>query len=601
MINPSATEEPMAVIPAGPVTETSAPNNRSERPPSAAPSPATARNGQSNPVPTEADAPAAMTELRRILFGEEQDKLRRLQHRLDDPKQQSEEISRVLPGAIRLRNKQDQQLTVALTTTVEDSIATSVKTNPKRLSDALYPIIGPAIRAAVSHALGTMLQSLNETLNSSFSPQGFKWRFEGLRTGKSFGEIVLLHTLLYRVEQAFLIHRQTGLLLLQATAPAVAAQDPQLVSGMLTAIQDFVGDSFSVGQGETLESLEVGKLKVWIVQGPHAVLATVIRGEAPEGLRNLFQEVLENIHLQHAAELEDFNGDAALFEISRPELERCLQRQLAEVGESAAKKKVSRLAVLSAILLLLPGTWLFISIRDRLRWNDYLNRLQAQPGIVVVKAERNIGGYFISGLRDPLAADPAQILAATPLDPAKVDSRWQPYQDLSPPLIEARARILLQPPREVSLSLKNNTLYAAGPAPSAWLEEASRLARFLPGVIEFRFEGSSDDQLIAGTSIDFPVRSAEPVPGQEDRFNQLAEAVRRSYLAASVSRSAFQLVVTGNTDELGDVTINQKLRRKRAEKVAALLKSRGVTVPVRIEEGQVNSRRVTLTAQTGEK
>ncbi len=57
--------------------------------------------------------------------------------------------------------------------------------------------------------------------------------------------MVLKHTMHFRVEHIFLIHRKTGLLLAHSAAPEASAQDPQLVSSMLSAIQDFVRDSFS--------------------------------------------------------------------------------------------------------------------------------------------------------------------------------------------------------------------------------------------------------------------------------------------------------------------------------------------------------------------
>jgi OOP family OmpA-OmpF porin len=71
-----------------------------------------------------------------------------------------------------------------------------------------------------------------------------------------------------------------------------------MVSGMLTAIQDFVHDSFASPDGEALEDLRVGDLAVWVERGPQAVLAAVIRGNAPQDLRTVFQEALERIHLQ---------------------------------------------------------------------------------------------------------------------------------------------------------------------------------------------------------------------------------------------------------------------------------------------------------------
>ncbi|NJM53355.1 MAG: hypothetical protein HC846_08145 [Blastocatellia bacterium] len=55
-----------------------------------------------------------------------------------------------------------------------------------------------------------MVQSLNQSLEHSISPKGLRWRIEAWQTGKSFAEVVMLNSLIYRVEEVFLIHRETG-------------------------------------------------------------------------------------------------------------------------------------------------------------------------------------------------------------------------------------------------------------------------------------------------------------------------------------------------------------------------------------------------------
>jgi len=55
-----------------------------------------------------------------------------------------------------------------------------------------------------------MVDSLNRTLEHSLSWRSLNWRVEALRTGRSFGEIVLLNHAVYRVEQVFLIDRTSG-------------------------------------------------------------------------------------------------------------------------------------------------------------------------------------------------------------------------------------------------------------------------------------------------------------------------------------------------------------------------------------------------------
>src|SRR5215210_1266805 len=260
------------------------------------PTPPEVLDREQNNHPAKTDG---LDELRRLLIGPEQQELVRIQEQLDRRDElRPEEVSRVLPEAVRLRSNQDKKVTEALLPTVEEAIGISVRKNPQTLVDALFPVIGPAIRRAISEALTGMVQTMNQTLEHSLSVQGLKWRLEAWRTGKSFGEVVLLHTLLYRVEQVFLIHKETGLLLQHVVAGTSSIQDADMVSGMLTAIQDFVHDSFSSQQSDTLETLQVGGLTVWIEQGPLAILAGVIRGNAPQELRTTFHETLERIHLE---------------------------------------------------------------------------------------------------------------------------------------------------------------------------------------------------------------------------------------------------------------------------------------------------------------
>jgi OOP family OmpA-OmpF porin len=100
-----------------------------------------------------------------------------------------------------------------------------------------------------------MLASLSQALAVSVSFRGLKWRLEALMTGVPFAEVVLRHTLRYRVEQVFLIHRQTGLLLQHVTAESMLVPGAEMVAAMLSAIRDFVRDSFAEHAGEGLESI----------------------------------------------------------------------------------------------------------------------------------------------------------------------------------------------------------------------------------------------------------------------------------------------------------------------------------------------------------
>ena len=425
-----------------------------------------------------------LAELRQLLLSPEQQQLDELRARLDAMELGVEHVSHVLPEAIARRGHPDRPLTTALLPSLEDAIKISVTRAPQTLTDAIFPIIGPAIRKAITHALNSMLQSLNQTMEQRFSLQGLRWRVEAWQTGKPFAEVVLLHSLLYRVEQVVLIHRETGLLLQHVVAGDATTVEPDMMSGMLTAIQDFVHDSFTMQQGETLDTFQVGDLTVWVEQGPHAVIAAVIRGNPPYELRPLFQDALGTIHRTCAPELATFEGDATPLAVSRPHLEACLVYQ----AEDRSKGKGFSLLFWCLLLLVVVGlgavcyTWLYLPAQEHRRWSDYVQRLHAEPGIVVTEAAKHQGAYVVSGLRDPLAADPEQLLYASGMPAENVRSRWQPYQALYPAFILARTQQVLQPPPTVTLRYDQAILYLSGEATHTWIKEAERLARVLPGI-----------------------------------------------------------------------------------------------------------------------
>ena len=510
--------------------------------------------------------------LRSILIGPAERQLQTLQARMDDRFAHAREVGAVLPQAL-LHRASDPDLARALTPSVEQAITTSVRRDPKPLADALFPVFGPAIRKAVAASLAAMVESLNRTLEYSFSARALRWRIEALRTGKSFGEIVLLHTLLYRVEQVFLIHRRTGLLLQHLRAGTSRVEDAQMVSAMLTAIRDFVHDSFRVPEGDSLDALKVGDLSVWIEQGPSAVVAAVIRGAAPPDLRRVLQDTVETIHLQCGDALDSFDGDAAPFESCRPILERCLQTAY----RTEQTRRPRGTLVLAALLLVPLAVWTTFAVRDRVRWTRYLEALRSEPGVVVISEGRRGGRHFVAGLRDPLARDPGALLAASHLSPTDVVGTWEPYQALGPQFVLARARAILRPPPATTLALQGGVLLTAGQAPLAWIAEAQRLAPLIPGITRFDASGLLESQIrllsrrIEESRLLFVKGTARLVPGQDEQLRQLGDRLRELDAVAASAGRRLRVAIVGHTDSDGAPEENGPLSRARASRIQTVL------------------------------
>lgn len=438
---------------------------------------APSKTDSASPSPSAAgDKHATMRELRRLLLRPDRDVVADLRRRIaelevDEEEMQAEEVSRVLPEAIRLHTQphdapddadasdadasqaaRSDALADALAPTVERTLHVSVERNPQPLVDAIFPIIGPAIRRSVSEAMNSLVANVNQTLDRGFSLKGLRWRIESWRTGTSFADVVLRHTLLFRVEQIFLIDRETGLPMQHLTNDAVQAEDSALVSSMLTAIQDFVHDSFELEEEETLENFSVGSLSVWVEHGPRAALAAAVRGTPDPRLRETLHRVNERVHHQFRDALVQFEGDAETLAPARPVLEQALLEEY-----DPPRKRPSPVLWL-VILLLLGGLgwWGYTAYTAHQQWTAFTETLNDTPGLVVTDAEREDGAWVISGLRDPLAPHPDSLLQATELPATTVRGSWEPYRSMHPTLVLQRAARRVE--AEVVLFAEGTTL-----------------------------------------------------------------------------------------------------------------------------------------------
>lgn len=523
-----------------------------------------------------AQAPKAMAptgdgdyaELRSLLLAPEQSRLVELQEQVEHIDLNAQNVSRLLPDAIALRGEHDQRLTRVLTPHVSEALGTSVRKQPQMIVDAIAPIMMPAIRQSIANALRSMVQSLNQTIEHSLSLRSMQWRLEALRTGKPFAEILLLHTLCYRVEQVFLIHSQTGLLLAHTAGDSVAVQDKTLVSGMLSAIRAFVQDSFGAAPDQVLNTLRVGELTVWIEQGPVAILAAVIRGTPPEQFHIHLQDTLTRIHAEQADALARFEGDASIFAGITPLLEDCLQAQFAPPRRAVSPMTWALLAA-----LLLGAVWWGASVyQERQRWQTLVARLGAEPGLVLTAVETEWRHYRLTGLRDPLAADLAGLLQESGLDPEHITTQWYPYYSLDAAFLLKRAGLVLSPPTSVQLALEGTRLIAAGTAPARWIRESRTLARLLPGLDHYddrRLTRQSLDAVtreLARASILFEqgradIRSSE----QRHSLSLIVDLLGQIDELARLSGTTLTIRINGQTDIVGGLAQNRRLSEIRAQ------------------------------------
>jgi outer membrane protein OmpA-like peptidoglycan-associated protein len=366
-----------------------------------------------------------------------------------------------------------------------------------------------------------------------------------------------------------------------------------------------VRDSFNSAPGEGIERLNVGDLDVWVEAGPYAILACVIRGIAPRALRDTMAEVLENIHREYSAQLDRFTGDTAPFSAVNKELSRCLEYKY---KEGRKRKSYGYVWAAAGVLLLLVGSFFGWRWWQYHRWNNLVDTLREQPGLVITSFNREHGRFSIRGLRDPLAPDPRQFVTNVGLDPAKAEFHWGAYYALDDAILEQRATQLLVPPQGVALNVKDGILHLAGQPSAAWLKDLRARALLVPGLrsVDFgRFtpERMAFDQTkseVQSVIIKFPLATAALSSAERSNVRDLAPKLTSLQNSSAALHLSLRLEVVGHSDATGAEGTNQSLSQRRADRVAweliqlgipdAALHARGVasTEPVRTEDTEEN-------------
>lgn len=517
--------------------------------------------------------------LRSLLLAPEQAALERLRAAEDAlPQRLPELLDEVERGERR------EALHRALAPVVAAALTDAVRRDRRRIVDALFPVIGPAIRRSIAEALRGFVADLNRALEHSLTPRGIAWRIESWRSGVPFAQVVMKHSLRYRIDHLFLIERESGLLLHRHSAPELPDLDADAIAGMLTAIADFVRDSVRADEDAGLASATVGEHLLQVLEGPHAVLACFIRGVPPPALAERLRAALEDLHRARDAQPEpdSFDWDDAGG--------RAFEMPLLEPGASVPVAAPTRwpVVLLALALLGLAASWAW----DRWQRADESARLRAavaaSPGWEWLALERD-AQWRLRVLRDPDAAPAAQVLAAARLRADAVRIEEQPFLSLQAPLVVLRARRALAPPAAVEIEFEGGALRVRGRAPQGWVRELEARALLLPGVARLDRAGleeiPADDpraQLealataVQALEVEFARGRSRLDPAAEAAARELAVRAQAALAEASRLGLSARLVVHGWSDDSGRANLNARLRESRAAALREVLVRHGI-------------------------
>lgn len=422
-----------------------------------------------------------LEELRDILLRPDLEKLEDLSGRIEESERRAADVAEVLPDSISKSFRKDSRLISALRTPLRQCVSESVREDPEEYADALFPIMGPAIRRAVAEAFKAWIQQANQAIEQSLSPRGLNWRFQAWRVGVPYGQYVLQRTLVYKVEDVYLIHSASGLLVGHATDGGIATKDEDAVSAMFTVIQEFVKDSFTREQPQRLRTAELGELTLWAVHGPSTTIVAVIRGVPPATLRTELETTLELIETREGNTLRDYSGNRDSMLHLEADLRSCLLMSLNTEQPSSEGMRLSPALALLTLLAVGVVAWLGYGVWDQGRLTRVADAFAASPGVVITDLERDGDTIVLRGLRDPLAQIPAEIAAGAGWT-GRVADEFRPFLSLEDELVLERARVALSPPESVTIQLTAGKLVLEGIASAIWIDGVDSAAADVPGV-----------------------------------------------------------------------------------------------------------------------
>ena len=526
-----------------------------------------------------------LDKLKDLLFGAEKQALDSIADRVERPETRTTDVADVLPEAIHRSHSRSSELVESLTAPVGECLQQVFHKDPQTYSDALYPVMGPAIRKSIAHTLREFSQQINEAVEHSLTPKGLKWRLQAARAGIPFGDFVLQKTLLFRIEQAYLISRDNGLLIEHVHHTASKIKDSDAVSAMFTAIQDFVKESFSPDRTGRLESADMGEFTLWAVHGPHALLVCVIRGVPPRSLRSELSAILERIHFRYGDAVREYAGDTTSVPGVDVELEKCLSFQAIQAAEGDGAGRPWALIIVALLAAALISYFWFSRWSNANELTNFTAALRDTPGIYIAEARRDGDRILLSGMRDPLAVPVADIANSIGIAADSVSAELQAFQSLEPELVARRVAESIGDLNTVSYAISGDTVIVTGEAPAQWIAAARVRVLSVAGVKAADFDSvvegdirelTAEVEALSGANFRF-VGGITLMPGGDGALRTLAQKLVDLRTRAAASNQLLRVTVIGSTDGAGDAAVNERLAIRRANTAATILSEFGIT------------------------
>ena len=245
-----------------------------------------------------------MSQLREILLKEDRSALMEVQKILKDPELLSIHVNPIIEEHLAFLR---QNFPKEFKADVNKLIEKKLKDSQQEILDVVYPVLGRMITKFIQLQFQQLKEGIDERINGIFSKQGIFKRFRNKIFGINDSETILASLDAPILEEIFIIQRETGLMIGNASLSPSVNRD--VVAGMLTAIKSFVEDAFEQDK-QDLEMIQYGTYRILLQNFPSYYFAMALSGSVSTKETEVFRnETIDFIEKTESLRYEEITDE----------------------------------------------------------------------------------------------------------------------------------------------------------------------------------------------------------------------------------------------------------------------------------------------------
>jgi OmpA family len=470
-------------------------------------------------------------------------------------------------------------LAEAISSEMGEAIRRQILLAREEMVDALYPVIGNTITKYMSEEI----RNINAKVEQSFSLEGMTRKIRAKLQGVSEAELILRDAASFTVKAAFLIHKESGLVIAEAQQPNVTPLESDMIGGMLTAIRSFANDCIAqadAGNTAELNEIEYDTFKLVLEVAGYCYVALVVKGAITKSYVNHMRLVMVGLVQDYGPAIKDFDGDPSTIPDEIAIKIASLVPEPIDLSQEHAKNAKHPPALLILLILGVLGGVIFWA---RQSWQKrveatVLQKIDRVPELTAYQIDIEAKGnrLELAGDLPSRSLQEKLIAVVTPLVPDReiVDrtqlTTFEPDEATISAEVDRLTALLNRTlPATVVTQYQNRRITLKG-----WAEDETVLAAIgnafeaIPGV------QSVSSALLIDAPPDkirlyFELGETNPIAIGERKLESVERFLREF--------PNLHLDIIGHADRIGSTEQNRALSQARADRIRQLLINRGIS------------------------